>query len=74
MKEEIAYLDWFIGNKRVHRWTTTAFKAGYNASVGERRQFNGKFYKIVSIKHSYPSALINDNLPYRVRLYLKAVD
>ena len=71
MKDK-AFLDWFIGNKRVYRRETQPDHACMYFQVGECRQFKGKMYEIISIKNFYPSAFVNDKKPYVRRAYLRA--
>jgi len=66
-----AYLDWFIGNKRVMRHETRPYHACMYFEVGESRQFKGKMYKIISIKEF--NACSFDEKPYIKRAYLKKI-
>lgn len=63
-----AYLDWFIGNKRVMRHVTTLYHPCLCASVGECRKLGGKMYRIKSIMEI--NAFNWSGKPYIKRFYL----
>lgn len=66
-----AYLDWFIGNKRVARHETTADHPCMWFKAGESRKFKGETYKIISIKKF--NAFGFDEKPFIKRVYLKKI-
>jgi hypothetical protein len=67
-----AYLDWFIGNKRVVRFETRPDHPCMVASIGERRQFNRRMHEILNIVEI--NKCVFDENPFIKRLYLKLVD
>lgn len=68
---ETAYLDWFIGNKRVMRHKTRPDHACMYFEAGECRKFNDKMYRIKSIK-LFNNCVFDKN-PYIKRCYLTEV-
>lgn len=66
-----AYLDWFIGNRRIMRRETHAGHACMYFGIGESRQFKGEMYKIISIKTF--NGCHFDEKPYIKRAYLKKI-